>query len=296
MPPLSELIERYLIYLKGERGLSRHTIEAYHRDLLTFFEKVGDAPLDSVQSKVLIDYLNDLKSQGYASATICRVLVSIKVFFKYLVSIDAVESSPFHHFQSPKLWQCIPEILSEEEVERLLNAPDSDSLIGLRDRAALELLYSSGLRASEICQLKINDFGKGFVKVFGKGRKERLVPVGEPALAALDAYLIRRDEEKQGLEISWLFLTRRGTPINRHQLWKMVKRRAEEAQIAKSISPHTLRHSFATHLLDHGADLRVIQEMLGHATIQTTDRYTRVNPSRLKTAFTQFHPRLADSR
>lgn len=195
------------------------------------------------------------------------------------------------YLESPKIWQLIPEVLSVEEMERLLAQPDPETNVGSRDRAILEMLYGSGLRVSEVCGLKIHDVDDKFVKVFGKGSKERVVPVGAKAIEAVDHYLARFRDQTDSSRQQALFVNQRGKPIDRIFVWKMIKRYANEAGIVKNISPHTLRHSFATHLLDNGADLRVIQEMLGHASISSTDRYTHISKSRLHEAFGKFHSR-----
>ncbi len=189
--------------------------------------------------------------------------------------------------ESPKIWQLIPDILSLSEMECLLKQPNPDSAKGARDRAILEVLYASGLRVSELCQLKIEDVDDAYVKVNGKGGKEKVVPIGKKAIAAIDYYLSFRDGTNQNA----LFISNKGKPIHRVGVWKMVKRYAMQAGIRKNIFPHTFRHSFATHLLDNGADLRVIQEMLGHASIDSTDRYTHISCKHLHEAFQKFHPR-----
>lgn len=194
------------------------------------------------------------------------------------------------YFETPKIWQLIPEVLQIEEVDLLLAQPQREDRIGARDKAMLELLYATGMRVSELCALRLNDLSDTFVKVRGKGKKERIVPVGKKAIAAVDHYLLHFRGEIRA-ETDPLFITSRGNPVDRMTVWKQVKMYAEKAGIAKSISPHTLRHSFATHLLEGGADLRLIQDMLGHEDIGTTDRYTHVSGGRLRAAFKAFHPR-----
>lgn len=207
--------------------------------------------------------------------------MAIKAFFRFLKREGVVEVNVAMYLDSPKLWQLIPEVLSLKEIEALLEISE----IGQRDRAILELLYGSGLRVSELCGLKMQDVDDTFVRVRGKGGKERVVPIGTRAIEALDAYLAHRDDEQ-----GWLFLSKRGKQLDRTAVWKRIKVMAERAGITKTISPHTLRHSFATHLLDGGADLRIIQEMLGHSSIGTTDRYTHVSHKRLQAAFEQHSP------
>lgn len=274
---MKEHLPDFLGYVASEKGLSRNTIEAYKRDLELY--------LDSKQD--VIAFLSFLRKKKYASATVARMLVSIKLFYRFLRKENIIKEDKTSLIESPKLWQLIPEVLSEEEVEELLNACDTCSQIGARDRAILEFLYGSGLRVSEVCSLDLHDVDEEKVRVMGKGSKERIVPVGEMALQALDHYLnnFRKGENKA------LFLSRGGKRIDRQTIYTRVRFYAKAAKINKPVSPHTLRHSFATHLLDHGADLRIIQELLGHADISTTDRYTHISRSHLESAFSQFHPR-----
>lgn len=280
---MSPALAEFLAYLRSERGLSPHTVEAYHHDIATF---LGDkAPGQVTQEMVLIHF----KGTSYATATIARKLIALKVFFRFLVREGQLTTNVAHTLESPKLWQLIPEILSHDEVERLLAAPDPETFVGARDRAILETLYASGLRVSELCGLEMTDVDDVTVRVLGKGGKERLVPIGRKALSAIDHYLVTyRDgfaDQKR------LFLSNKGKPIDRITVWKRIKHYAKEAGIEKTISPHTLRHAFATHLLDGGADLRVIQEMLGHASIATTDRYTHMSRRGVQEAFKKFHPK-----
>lgn len=281
----------FLLYIASEKGLSQNTIEAYARDIQGFTGFVKEEGVDSfreVTESHIIKFLAQLKNQNYASATISRALISCKVLFRFLKREGSVPHNVTLYLDAPKLWQLIPEVLSCEEVELLLSQPDSSHLIGARDRAIMELLYASGLRVSELCQLGIHDVDDDFVRVMGKGRKERVVPLGKKALEAIDFYLSRY---RDGCTKEKMFLSKSGRPIDRVVIWKMVKHYAKTAGIQKNVSPHTLRHSFATHLLDNGADLRVIQEMLGHASIATTDRYTHVSRSHLQEAFDAFHTR-----
>jgi integrase/recombinase XerD len=283
-------IEEFVVHLRSEGGLSPHTVEAYGRDIRTFAEWVKKEQWGEIEPSTLLAFVAYLKEKKYAISTVCRTLVSVKVFFRFLKKegILKVDLSPY--FEMPKMWQLLPEVLTVEEVEALLAAPKEDTWIGARDRAILELLYATGMRVSEACQLRLSDLDDTFVKVCGKGRKERVIPVGAKAIAAVDAYLTQfRNgvEEENG----FLFTSKSGKPISRIVVWQQIQRYAKEAGIAKRVSPHTLRHSFATHLLEHGADLRLIQDMLGHEDIGTTDRYTHVVGDRLKNAFKKFHPR-----
>jgi integrase/recombinase XerD len=219
------------------------------------------------------------------------MLVAVKVFFRFLKKEDFVELDVTRHLESPKLWQLIPEVLTIGEVDLLLKAPDGETPLGARDKAILEVLYASGLRVSELCGLNIHDVDEACVRVKGKGGKERLVPIAKVALDAVDRYLAQHRGEVGGEKEIPLFVSRKGKRIDRSDVWKRVKFYAKRAGIAKRISPHTLRHSFATHLLENGADLRVIQEMLGHAHISTTDHYTHISQLHLSQAFSAFHPR-----
>ena len=236
-----------------------------------------------------MSHMSFLKEKGYATTSIYRTLMALRVFFRFLKREGYVEKDPTALLESPKIWQLIPEVLTAEEVERLLKAP-GEGEEEARDRAVLETLYATGIRVSELCNLDIHDVGENTVRVLGKGGKERIVPIGEEAIAAIDTYLGNYRHEKG--DHRPLFVTKKGRRMNRVTVWKKVKFYARSVGIEKEISPHTLRHSFATHLLDNGADLRVIQEMLGHADIGTTDRYTHLSKKRLFDAFDTFHPRL----
>lgn len=281
----------FLLYIASEKGLSQNTIEAYGRDIQSFVDCVkgkGVTSFSEVTESHIIGFLSELKNYSYSPATISRALISCKVLFRFLKREGTVANNVTLYLEAPKLWQLIPEVLSYEEVELLLSQPDPSTVIGARDRAILELLYASGLRVSELCHLSIHAVDDDFVRVMGKGRKERLVPLGKKALEAIDFYL---SHHRDGCTKEMLFVSKNGKPLDRIAIWQMVKFYTKRAGIKKNVSPHTLRHSFATHLLDNGADLRVIQEMLGHANIGTTDRYTHVSRSHLQEAFKAFHTR-----
>lgn len=287
---MNDRIADFLDHLRCEKGLSSHTIEAYGHDVQMFADVLGHADWSAVESNSILHFLSQLKQKGFASSSTCRALVAVKVFFRFLKKEGCVEVDLGRYFDTPKIWQLIPEVMTVEEVDALLSQPKEDDFIGSRDKAILELLYATGMRVSELCKLRICDLNDTFVKVHGKGKKERLVPVGKSAIEAVDSFLLRfRGEVKE--DNAPLFVTAKGKPIDRVTVWSRVKAYASSAGIRKSISPHTLRHSFATHLLENGADLRLIQDMLGHEDIGTTDRYTHVTGSRLKTAFHSFHPR-----
>jgi len=291
---LDEGLADFISYIASEKGASPNTIEAYGRDLRSLIGKLKTRSIKSFQDVTpehLIAFISDLKSADYAPASIARGLIAIKVLFKFLKREGIVKENTALFLDTPKLWQTIPTILSVDEIDTLLAQPDVSHPIGLRDRAILELLYSSGLRVSELCNLLIYSVDDQYVRVFGKGRKERLVPLGKKALEAVDNYLTHARCLYDSKVEQHLFLTRQGKPIDRIGVWKMVKKYASKANLHKTISPHTFRHSFATHLLDNGADLRIIQEMLGHAHISSTDRYTHVSSAQLQNAFQRCHRR-----
>lgn len=285
---MDEHLNDFLSYIASEKGLSPNTIESYRRDVLNFISYLEEAQINSlnlVRELNIVNYLGSLQAKHQASASICRALIAIKVFCRFLKREGIIEANAALYLETPKLWQLIPEVMTAEEVELLLAQPDDSTANGSRDKAILELLYASGMRVSELCSLSIHAADETFVRVKGKGSKERLVPIGKKAVEAIDAYLQKfRDGDRNEA----LFVNQKGTRIDRIEVWKMIKKYGKMAGIAKNISPHTLRHSFATHLLDNGADLRVIQEMLGHASISSTDRYTHISRSHLQQAFDLF--------
>lgn len=284
-------LKDFLSYIASEKGLALNTIQAYERDLqafLSFLETNRIPSLQNINTNHIVDFLSHLHSQRYASTSICRTLIAIKVFFKFLTRENILPTNIALYLESPKLWQLIPEVLTYAEVETLLQQHDTTTFQGARNKAILEVLYASGLRVSELCALDIHHVDDTSLRVMGKGSKERIVPIGHLAINAIDHYLQFRDGDQQQA----LFLNLRGKRIDRIHVWKMVKACAKAAGITKNISPHTLRHSFATHLLENGADLRVIQEMLGHASITSTERYTHLSRSGLQIAFEAFHPRM----
>lgn len=288
------LIDDFCSYIASEKGLSQNTVEAYQRDIASFtlfLEKNTIKSIDAVEQEHIVAFLSHLNKQGYATSSISRALIAVKVFFRFLKREGIVKNNAAYYLDSPKLWQLIPDVLSTEEVKALLEQPDIDTFAGARDKAILEVLYGSGLRVSELCTLSIYDVDDEFVKVFGKGKKERLVPVGRKAIQAIDHYLSNFRCLFDSDKMQTLFLSKKGKPIDRIQVWRMIKERARQTGIIKNIFPHTLRHSFATHLLDNGADLRVIQELMGHANIKSTDRYVHVSKSHVQHAFDTFHPR-----
>jgi integrase/recombinase XerD len=285
-------LEDFLSYLVAEKGLAKNTQLAYRRDLLSFIASVeerGIADLAQVGEGEILTFLGELRAKQAATSSVCRAIVALKMWFRFLKREKVLLNDITVHLDSPKLAQLIPEVLSVAEVEALLNAPAISTKEGVRDRAIFQVIYASGLRVSEVCGLDICDVDDGVVRVKGKGGKERIVPIAASAVAAVDHYLVHY---RQGIEeATALFLKEGGKRIDRVFVWKRIKEYAQRAKILKTISPHTLRHSFATHLLENGADLRIIQEMLGHANIATTDRYTHVSMRHLSEAFEAFHPR-----
>lgn len=290
---MQDELSNFIIYISSEKGLSKNTIEAYKRDLEHFFKflkELGVFQISAVDKTHIFAFIGKKKEENYAPSSLCRNLIAIKVLFRFLKREGIIDNNVALYLESPKLWNLIPEVLTGEEIDKLLILPDVETKMGARDRAILEVLYASGLRVSELCALKIQDLDDEYVRVYGKGGKERIVPIGKKAITAVDYYLSFRD----GLQTSrqeTLFLTNRNQPMNRIAVWNLVKTYVKKAGIEKNISPHTFRHSFATHLLDHGADLRVIQELLGHSSITSTDRYTQISRTQIQKKFQEFHTR-----
>ena len=291
------LIEEFITYIGAERGLSANTILAYCRDLfqLRAFIDSSHRPWPPDVEGVRA-FLQELSCQGRKSTSQVRALVAAKVFLKYLFREQRISHDIGSFLESPKLWQTLPSALSYQELERLLEAPDKTTPEGIRDRAILELLYGTGMRVSELCSLSIYDVSDDLVRVHGKGGKERLVPIGSKALSAIDAYLCRVRCQWNSDSLQQLFLTNHGKPLSRTAVWVMVRSYAKRTGIEKNVSPHTFRHTYATHLLDAGADVRIIQELLGHAHISSTDRYTHVSQSQIRELFRAFHPRWKKAR
>jgi integrase/recombinase XerD len=292
-----DLLDLFCDALWLEDGLSRSTLQSYRTDLRQFADWLGrrsGRSLPEAERADLLDYLAYKFTQKAKPRTASRLLSSLKRFYGYLLRQGRIEVDPTLRIEAPKLPRSLPKILSEGDVERLLQAPNADSALGLRDRAMLETLYASGLRVSELVGLTLRQvsFDMGVVRVMGKGAKERLVPLGEEALAWVTRYLSEaRSLLLDGRPSEALFVTVRGGAMTRQMFWQLVKRHAAVAGIAAEISPHSLRHAFATHLLNHGADLRVVQLLLGHADVSTTQIYTHVARERLKQLHAKHHPR-----
>ena len=292
-------LQTFIQYLSVERGLAHNTLESYERDLtqyLEFLKESGVASLADTGKTHITAYIGGLRKNGKAAATVSRNLVSIRGFYQFLVRERMLEKDPSQNMELPKQEKRLPKVMSLEEVEQLLDAPSMTSPNGARDKAMLEVLYATGIRVSELISLKLPDvhLGLGYVRCIGKGSKERIIPLGRIAAGALDTYIqsYRYKLLKPGrTAVDALFVNHLGTGMTRQGFWKIIKKYAAQAGIQKEITPHTLRHSFATHLLENGADLRAVQEMLGHADISTTQIYTHVTKKRMKEVYNQTHPR-----
>lgn len=298
---LNELISdigAFRHYLQSERGMADNTVQAYGRDLDRFARWCAIVRYHEYSAPTLKDlarYLAFLHDEELAPPSIARHLVSLKMFYRFLRLEERADAASVDLLGSPKLWQRIPQVLSPTAVDELLQAPQPGDRFYLRDKAMLETLYATGCRASEVVGLKVADvyLDAGFCKCFGKGSKQRVVPLGRPAIAALRDYLAegRTSVVKSGPGPETVFVSKSGRPLTRILLWSLVKKYCKRAGLPSKVSPHTLRHSFATHVLAGGADLRTVQELLGHASIQTTQHYTHVDRDRLKAIHRQFHPR-----
>jgi integrase/recombinase XerD len=290
-----KLVDSFIDLIWLEKGLSPNTLSAYRQDLVSFHSWLLKKDFTIVDEAVLLDYLSYRLKEGYSSRSTARTLSSLRAFYNYLTAEHNIQNNPTTKIDSPKLGHSLPKVLSESDVESLIQAPDIDDPIGLRDRAMLELLYACGLRVSELINLDLLSINlrQGIVRVVGKGEKERLVPLGEEAHNWLNEYLDSGRESLvvAGLENSSLFLSKRGKAMTRQTFWYRIKAYAVKSGVDESLSPHTLRHAFATHLLNHGADLRTVQILLGHASLSTTQIYTEVARQRMKDIHTEHHPR-----
>ena len=290
-------IDRYLSYLLTEKGLSANTLEAYGRDLSHFHAFAitqGCADIRTVDTPVVIDYLRQLRKEGLSPRSRGRHLVTLRGLFRYLRQFSLISKDPVRNIDLPKLKLKLPDVLNPDEVRRLLEAPDHKTPRGLRDGAMLELTYASGLRVSELINVKVREVNleAGFVRVFGKGSKERVVPIGRFALDRVTRYLeAGRPLLLKGVTSDVLFVGRAGKALSRQSFWMIIKKYAKQAGINKNVKPHSLRHSFASHLLEGGADLRAVQMMLGHSDITTTQIYTHVVQEQLVKMHQKYHPR-----
>lgn len=296
-PPVNQLIDQYINYLLVEKGLSDATISSYSTDLLRFSDFLVSKKIrniDQADTAAILKYLIDLRDEGLDIRSRARHLVTMRGFFRFLSAEKIISHDPIRLIDLPKYGLKLPHILSVKEVSVLLDAPDPEKPKGARDSAMLELLYAAGLRVSELLHLKIRDLNleSGFVRVMGKGSKERIIPMGSHAISKIDHYMTHARPKlvKQHLS-GFVFVARAGRPMTRQGFWKLVKQYAKAAGFEKSISPHTLRHSFASHLLEGGADLRAVQMMLGHSDISTTQIYTHVARDHMKRMHEKYHPR-----
>ncbi len=291
-----EIVDEFYQFLTLERGLSQHTIAAYASDLNKFqdyLSQKGIKDFTEVQTEEIEGFMYWLTLKRLSPRSRARILATIKTFFRFLVLTQRLESSPAVLIETPRFAKKLPQVLSLEEVERLLEQPDISQPKGLRDKAMLELLYATGLRVSELVLLKLNQINLevGYVSVMGKGAKERLIPMGRKAQQVLTQYLKHGRSNLLKKPSPYLFIGYRGRPLTRQGFWEIIKRYVLKSGINKHISPHTLRHSFATHILERGADLRSVQTMLGHSSITTTQIYTHVTEKRLKEFYVRYHPR-----
>ena len=291
---MKEFVDSFLDYLSVERGLSRNTIASYREDLKAFSAFAGQRSTGSITKNDITDFMFHQKEKGISPNSIGRSLSCLRMFFRFLVRERIIRNDPTSLIDSPKLWKKVPDTLSTNEVEALLAQPNPREASGARDRAILETMYATGMRVSEAAGLGLENANLevGFVRCVGKGNKERIIPLGRKAIESIRRYLESgRPKLLKKKASEFLFVSRLGSRLSRQSLWKMIKHYALQARIKKTIKPHILRHSFATHLLEHGADLRSVQEMLGHANISTTQIYTHVNKERLKSVHRAFHPR-----
>ena len=290
-------LEEFRDYLQFERGVSPRTLDAYGRDLrrlVAYAKRLGHEDVERLTPTHLREFVYDLKDQGLQATSIRRTLSGVRTYFGFLIAEGHVKADPTEQVEMPKVWRRLPGVLSREDVEKILEAPEISDRLYWRDKALLEFAYASGVRVSELATLKLRDVDlqEGVATVFGKGAKERMVPIGRSAQRALDIYVRETRpnlarSEGQGV----VFLNAQGRPLTRMGIWKILRKHVKRAGVRKRVTPHTLRHCFATHLLEGGADLAAVQEMLGHADISTTQIYTHVDREYLRDVHKQFHPR-----
>jgi integrase/recombinase XerD len=294
-PYFTTYLPIFLDYLAVEKGLAKNSLSAYSTDLRHFGHWLGDQRIDieRVERLHIVKYFQSLRAAGISARSVARALAAIRGMFRFLVAERHLKSDPTENLENPKLWTTLPKSMQPSEVDALLAAPDRTTAEGLRDAAMLELLYATGLRVSELIRVRIDDLvmDAGFLRTIGKGSKERIVPFGDTAKAAILEYLEKGRADFDTKSDPHLFLSRRGRPMTRQAFWLKIVKYARVADIKAHISPHMLRHSFATHLLENGADLRSVQMMLGHADISTTQIYTHVSRARLQRMYETFHPR-----
>jgi len=294
---MKKFVEEFINFLAVERGLADNTLIAYRTDLTkyaSFCEDKGIKDIDLIKRDHITQYMYAQKEKGLSANSIARKLAAIKVFHRFLVRDRLAKNDPTVLVETPRVWKRVPDVLSTDEIEHMINASKGQGWQATRDQAILELFYASGMRVSELANLRIDNINLdlGYLRCVGKGSKERIIPIGQRAREAVKEYCDTvREKMIKGQPIIELFVSRLGKKISRQSIWKIIKYYAKKAKIKKTIKPHTLRHSFATHLLEHGADLRSVQEMLGHADISTTQIYTHVDKERLKTVHKTYHPR-----
>ncbi|MFI3730355.1 site-specific tyrosine recombinase XerD [Vagococcus fluvialis] len=293
-------LEEYLHYLKIERGLSENTIQSYKRDLSQYFSFLDEKEISSweqVDRYLVLDFLEFLRNEGKSSATIIRMVSSLRKFHQFLRQERMTDNDPMQHIDTPKKTQRLPKTLSIKEVEKIIESPDTNDALGIRDRAILEVMYATGLRVTELITLKLDDLhlSLGLLQTVGKGDKERIIPLGDVAIKWVNLYLEKSRPEllakNKKDKTNILFLNYKGEGFARQGIWKNLKVYVTQAGIEKEVTPHTLRHSFATHLLENGADLRVVQELLGHADISTTQIYTHISKKRMADVYKTYFPR-----
>lgn len=286
-------IDKFMNYLRGEKNSSPHTITNYTVDLQSFAQFIGEKDVAAIDHLLLRRFLAEMRAKNFAKRTIARKLASLRSFFRFLFREGYIKTNPITSLSTPKLDKKLPVVLDEGKVTKLLQSPSEDDVSGLRDKALLETLYSAGIRVSELVGLDTNDvdFISEVIKVFGKGSKERIVPIGSPAVKAMRKYLEKRDGEVKVKDKDAVFLNKNGTRLTDRSVRRILDKYIRQTSVAEHISPHSLRHSFATHLLDRGADLRSVQELLGHANLSTTQIYTHVTMERLKSVYDKAHPR-----
>lgn len=296
---MKDELQDFIHFMVVEKGLADNTVKSYERDLESYLHYIQSVlrlkQYNDITRMHIIQFLGQLKGEGKSTRTLARHIASIRSFHQFLLRERIAERDPTIHIESPQQEKVLPKVLSITEVQTMLEAPDLTTVFGMRDRAMLELLYGTGLRVTELLNLDLDDVHLtiGFVRCVGKGNKERIIPIGSAAIEAVEAYLrnARPKLRKKKYKTNALFLNHHGKRMSRQGFWKNVKKIAAEANIKKELTPHTFRHSFATHLLENGADLRAVQEMLGHADISTTQIYTHVSKKRLKDMYAKYHPR-----
>lgn len=294
---MEKTLKDFIYYLAVEKGLAKNTLESYERDLkgfLSYLQKEAVGGVEEIKRSHILGYMAHLRSKGLAASTVSRSLASIRSFFHFLLKERYVQENPANDMESPKQEKKLPKVLSMSEIDFLLNQPDESKTSGIRDKAMLELLYATGIRVTELIDLCINDVNteSGYIRCLGKGSKERIVPIGTLAIQKVKDYIGKgRPKMVKELNEQALFVNQHGHRLTRQGFWKILKKYGRQAGINKEITPHTLRHSFATHLLENGADLRSVQEMLGHADISTTQIYTQVSKRKLRDVYERSHPR-----